>query len=100
MAESSAAWLATDPGNGRTWTTPSQTSVTWATACVLADPTMIQAPSVILAGERDSSRNPHGSPVSSSLFRSTGRSTSVLLIGPPGSLCFHGTGSHEPGVGT
>ena len=36
---------------------------------------MIQAPSVIFEGLYDSSRKPHGSPVSSSLFRSTGRST-------------------------
>src|SRR5665647_991662 len=55
-------------------------STTCATAWVRDDPTMIQAPSVIFEGLCDSSRKPHGSPVSSSLFRSTGRSTVVGAV--------------------
>ena len=80
MERSRLRRLATEPGSGRAWTIPSKMSTTWATAWVRDDPVMIQTPSVIFEGFCDSSRKPHGSPVSSSLFRSTGRSTEVVLI--------------------
>ena len=56
---------------------------TWATARAVPEPTTIQAPSRISDGSAASSTKPHGSPVSSSEFRSSVRSTRMPFIEPP-----------------
>jgi len=49
----------------------------------LAEGPVIGEVPCVFEGFCDSSRKPHGSPVSSSLFRSTGRSTVVAFIWGP-----------------